>query len=193
LHAKENWNGTLSPGANNNNTEQLARVWAHCQVHGVKFSWEPPPQMAAQLKTMVEQLNYQEHRIETTGSYPAYGADGLTYRPPVLDAVQIPRAGARPNGNGLQASSLAAQVGTDTAPRPSRGLNRIAEQATENARLEREAFVRARNAGKISINDIDDWGMRMRMIACDRAAERQRLAQAQRPLPAHRAAPGMRL
>jgi len=193
LHAKVNWKGTISPGPDNNNTEQLAGVWAHCQVHGVNFSWEPPSYMAKQLKEMVRRLNAQEYRIEQTGAYPSYGEDGITYRAPVFAAAQIPYAGARPDYAGLKARSAAERVMRDVTPRFNPGLNGVAEQSTANGRAEREAFLRAREAGKISINDIDDWGMRMRLTAADRDDKRQNWANSQRPLPTKPSVPGMRL
>lgn len=179
LHAKQNWNGAISPGANNTNIEQLARVWAHCQVHGVKFTWEPPAHMAKKLKETVEKLNYEE--VIRAGGYPPYGHDGLTYRGAGTEGVRIPRAGSPPNV--AQRVEVAFASRGPNAPRLSGSSDWIAK-ANEARRVERQAFLRARKSGLITTSDIQDDGLRLRMMACDRVEADVRRAQIARPLQA---------
>lgn len=82
--------------------------------------------------------------------------------------------GSKPDYAKLRAETLAAQARTSASLRPAPfDINR----ANDGYRKERETFVQARAAGKTSINDTDDWGMRIRMQAADRVVARAKAAQ----------------
>ncbi|MDR3643751.1 MAG: hypothetical protein P4M02_01600 [Clostridia bacterium] len=56
LYAKENWNNKLLPSPANMSREQHARIWAHCQIHGVDFGWRPSREVARIMAPEIERL-----------------------------------------------------------------------------------------------------------------------------------------
>jgi hypothetical protein len=59
LHAKHNWNNKLGPNSQGNQ-EMDIRVWAHAQVHGVKFGWQPSPEIVAKMQPTIDRLRAEE-------------------------------------------------------------------------------------------------------------------------------------
>jgi hypothetical protein len=59
LHAKKFWNGNFYPAFEGKEDEK-ARVWAHAQVHGAKFGWEPSPELARRLQPEIARLRVIE-------------------------------------------------------------------------------------------------------------------------------------
>ena len=63
LHAKNNWNGSLSPvpPVSKHDPHQLLMIWANCEALGVKYEGPAPSkEMAEQIQPLIAHLRAQE-------------------------------------------------------------------------------------------------------------------------------------